>query len=327
MFDPSLALTLASVLARSVAFLGVLSLVACRSSEEAKVFLGPVVASSFQAPPPSPPGVTSCAQPARPELPLLWPIPCAVQIPGELPIGLTPAPDGVLLAEPGGLRILSLNAAGCPVSSTPLLSTKGLTGPVAWADRLWFAQAGAVQVWRDGELETYCSLAGVRSLAAFGARAWAITGKGLHSLEVNEGSCSAGGPWWLPGSALAIAASTDTGLWVALTQPDSCRAAPVVNRYRTQGELDHSAPVFQAEQLGLCSVTVMMEHLGKLLLLDGACGQGALVDVSHGEVEGIWEVPLGQTPVGVIPMAGGALLATAAGSTSHVLLKFSQLPF
>lgn len=320
--------TLASVLARPVAFLGVLSLVACGPSEETKVFLGPIQAPSFQAPSPSPPGTPPCAEPEPPALAPLTAVPCAEPIPGELPAGLAPAPGSLLLADRGGLRTLGLDPSGCPSTPTTFtLPVSGLTGVVARADRLWLAQAEAVQVWKEDALETSCGLAGVRSLAASGAGAWAVTGGGVRRLEVNDGVCSAGEPWSLPGAALVGAASGDDGVWIALTQPGTCGAAPAVNRYTAQGELDEGAPVFEAARLGLCTVTAMSESQGKLMLLDGTCGRGALVDAITGKTEGSWQTPPGQTPVGVIPAPGGSLVGTASGAGSSALLRFVRVSF
>jgi hypothetical protein len=203
----------------------------------------------------------------------------------------------------------------------------GLTGAVARADRLWLARAEAVEVWKEDAPEASCAVAGVRSLAASGAGAWAVTGGGVRRLEVNDGVCSAGEPWPLPGVALVGAASDDGGVWIALTQPGTCGVAPAVNRYTAQGELEEGAPVFEAERLGLCNVTAMSEHQGRLLLLDGTCGRGVLVDAISGKAEGSWEAPPGQTPVGVSPAAGGALVSTATGAGSSALLRFLRVSF
>jgi hypothetical protein len=223
---------------------------------------------------------------------------------------------------------VALDPSGCP-STLPAsaLLVSGLTGAVARADRLWLAQAEAVEVWKEDEPEASCALAGVRSLAASGGGAWAVTGGGVRRLEVNDGVCSAGEPWSLPGAALVGAASADDGVWIALTQPGTCGAAPAVNRYTMQGELDEGAPVFEAERLGLCTVTAMSESQGKLMLLDGTCGRGTLVDAITGKAEGSWQAPPGQTPVGVIPAPGGVLVGTASGAGSSALLRLVRVSF
>ena len=307
--------------------LGALLLVACGSSEEPGVFLGPIAASSFFAPAPSPPGSLSCVSPEEVVLDTIAPDPCPTPFAGNLPAGFAFTPQGVLLASSGEVRLLLEGGEGCPGGVSSPLAVPALSGPIAQAGRLWLAEAGGVQVWKEGALEATCALGGVRSLVASGEKAWAVTGGGVRPLVVVGGVCEVVGVWSLPGAPLAATASDGGGVWVALTQSGACGVAPVISRYTAEGALDEASPVFEAKRLGLCSVTGLGEVGGKLALLDGTCGRVVVVDGTSGKAEGIWEAPSGQTPVGAGTIAGGALLATAAGSEGGGAFRFFRVSF
>lgn len=302
---------------------GLFFLIACGSSEDPEVFLGPISSSSPTIPTPLVP-----SNPCQPPTPLLLdalPVSsCPLVLSGTTALGLATSPEALLLVTHGEIRALKWEESGCPKPPVgPPLSLPSASGPVAFSEYLWIAEPTVVNVWSADTQKESCPIAGVRSLIPTQAGALALTGSGIYPLEISNSQCSVGASWSLPGAPLSACASQNGGAWVALVHSGTC-AAPVVSRYNAQGALEESAPTLEATRLGLCNISAMTETSGKLFLFDGTCKRGAVVDAISGKVQSVWEAPPGQIPMGAVSTAKGVLFVTASGSNSSATLRFFQ---
>lgn len=285
-------------------------LLACGSSRDPELYLGPVGAASVSVPPPLTPGDSPvCPAPAVPEL-ALSPSVCPDDLPAARPLGFSSSGASLVLASGGQASLHEFLPSGCPalvpLSSTP---SPSLSGPVALAGHLWIATPSTVEVWADGSKNTSCALPGVRALAAQGAEAWALVGGRVRRLLLSGAGCEVGEPWGLSGVPVALGTSEGGGVWLAEVLVGGC-SSPVVSRYTGDGVLDEGAPTLEAWRLGLCAVQGLAEAGGVLSLVDATCGRVAEADALSGQPRGRWVATAGETLVGVVPSAGGVAWAT-----------------
>jgi hypothetical protein len=324
--------------------------IGCEDQSDPKVYLGPVTAETYTAPPVYTPGTPTATPTTVPTTDLVDPPPAKVapcpstDLGGAVPsLSLASNAPAALAVEAGTSTItLFAGSVGTTLSAGPSCPAGGgelPNAPVEIADigalvtldgRGLDLVAGttgisARLVTETAETRVVCALPGAKSVAAVPGttRGFAITGSAtLHVLDWSDGACVVT-PLALAGivGTTAVATAADGAPWLATIvfedgNNGTRNAVARVRRFDLDtGNFDEFAPVLGGQPGTVCGAEAiaLSESGDRLAILDGVCGRLVAFATNTGEL--VSGASLRAKAIAPIPASEGFLtVASVSGS-------------